>query len=208
MLRSHYRSIFSQGVSAMNEDAAINKDIEELIMSQKWWTLGLQGLAALLFGVMTLSWPGLTLDVLIIFFGAFALLDGLFALVAVFTHEGQGHRIMLILQGLSGVIVGIIVFAYPIVTLQVLLLLIIAWTLITGLFKITGAFQQPAGAEGKWLLGLSGLLSVAIAIMLFGLPEIVAMVVIVWLIGFYAIIAGITLLALGFMLRGKQAETS
>jgi uncharacterized membrane protein HdeD (DUF308 family) len=115
---------------------------------------------------------------------------------------------MLILQGLSGVIVGIIVFAYPIVTLQVLLLLIIAWTLITGLFKITGAFQQPAGAEGKWLLGLSGLLSVAIAIMLFGLPEIVAMVVIVWLIGFYAIIAGITLLALGFMLRGKQAETS
>jgi uncharacterized membrane protein HdeD (DUF308 family) len=52
----------------MNEDAAINKDIEELIMSQKWWTLGLQGLAALLFGVMTLSWPGLTLDVLIIFF--------------------------------------------------------------------------------------------------------------------------------------------
>ena len=89
--------------------------------------------------------------------------DGIFALIAVFTHKGEGHRGMLILQGVSGVIVGIIAFAYPIVTMGVLLLLIIAWTLITGLFKIVGAFQQPAGAEGKWLMGLSGFLSVAIA---------------------------------------------
>lgn len=208
MLRFHKRFKFSCGDLIMDENVAINNNnIEVLIMSQKWWTLALQGLAALLFGIMTLSWPGLTLEVLIIFFGAFALIDGLFALVAVFTHDGQGHRGMLILQGVSGVIVGIIAFAYPGVTMEVLLLLIIAWTLITGVFKITGAFQQSAGAEGKWLLALSGFLSVAIAVMLFSLPEIVALVVISWLIAFYAIIAGITLLALGFMLRGKQTKT-
>ena len=65
-----------------------------------WWSLALRGLVAVLFGLAALFWPGLVLEVLILFFGAYALVDGIFALVAAFGSSGRGmRRPLLLIEG-------------------------------------------------------------------------------------------------------------
>ena len=185
----------------MNEYAKI----QELILAQEWWAILLEGIVALVFGILVLALPGITLAVLVIFFGAFVFVDGIFALAALSQAE-KGRRGMLILQGVSGIAVGIIAFLLPGITIVMLLMLIIAWVLVTGIFKIVAACQLPAGAEGKWLLGLSGFFSVLIGVLLFSLPIWDELILVCFLIGLYAIFAGITLFTLAFTLRSKKKQ--
>ena len=185
----------------MNEYAKI----QELILAQEWWAMLLGGIVALVFGILVLALPGITLAVLVIFFGAFVFVDGIFALAALSQAE-KGRRGMLILQGVCGIAVGIIAFLLPGITIVVLLMLIIAWVLVTGIFKIVAACQLPAGAEGKWLLGLSGFFSLLIGVLLFSLPVWEELILVCFLIGLYAIFAGITLFTLAFTLRSKQKQ--
>lgn len=105
----------------MNEYAKI----QELILAQEWWAMLLGGIVALVFGILVLALPGITLAVLVIFFGAFVFVDGIFALAALSQAE-KGRRGMLILQGVCGIAVGIIAFLLPGITIVVLLMLIIA----------------------------------------------------------------------------------
>lgn len=185
----------------MNEYAKI----QELILAQEWWAILLEGIVALVFGILVLALPGITLAVLVIFFGAFVFVDGIFALVALSQAE-KGRRWMLILQGVCGIAVGIITLVLPGITIVVLLMLIIAWVLVTGIFKLIAAFKLPAGAEGKWLLGLSGFFSVLIGVLLFSLPIWEELILVCFLIGLYAIFAGITLFTLAFTLRSKKKQ--
>jgi len=185
----------------MNEYAKI----QELILAQEWWAILLEGIVALVFGILVLALPGITLAVLVIFFGAFVFVDGIFALAALSQAE-KGRRWMLILQGVCGIAVGIITLVLPGITIVVLLMLIIAWVLVTGIFKLIAAFKLPAGAEGKWLLGLSGFFSVLIGVLLFSLPIWEELILVCFLIGLYAIFAGITLFTLAFTLRSKKKQ--
>lgn len=186
----------------MNE----NVKMEEFILVKHWWSLALRGLFALLFGVLALVWPEITIGLLVILFGAFAFADGFLAIIAALCYAKRWHRGVLFLQGLVGIVVGIIVFFWPAITAIVLLFLIAIWALVTGFFEIIAAFRLPVGTGGKWLLGLSGLLSVVIGLILVSRPG-AGLLVIIWLIGIYAILAGVTLFILAFMLKGMQKRT-
>jgi len=185
----------------MNEYAKIQK----LILAQEWWAILLEGIIALIFGILLLSWPLITLTVLVIFFGAFVFVDGIFALAAISQAE-KGRRWMLILQGVCGIAVGIITLVLPGITIVVLLALIIAWILVTGIFKLIAAFRLPAGAEGKWLLGVTGFLSAIVGVLLFILPGWESLEVIILVMGFYGIFIGIMLFTLALELRSKQKQ--
>ncbi len=178
---------------------------EKFILARHWWALAIRGLLALIFGLIILFNPGIAVEVFIILFGIFALADGLCALIVGLSSAGKGHRPALIFQGLAGIAAGIIAFLWPGITILVLLLLIAVWALITGILEIIVAFQLPSGEKGKGLLGISGVLSIVIGLILFAHP-ITGIVVGIWIIGIYAIIAAVTLFSLSFMVRSAQKQ--
>jgi uncharacterized membrane protein HdeD (DUF308 family) len=171
-------------------------------LARNWWALALRGLVAILFGVLALLWPGLTLLALVFLFGAYVLVDGIVALLSAL-RAAQRHRRwgMLLLEGLAGIVAGILTFVWPGITTIVLLYLIAAWAVVTGILEVVTAIALREELRGEWLLGLSGVASVVFGILLFAQPGAGA-VALVWLIGWYAIIFGILLLAVAFRLRG------
>jgi len=171
-------------------------------LARNWWVVALRGAAALIFGVLALVWPGITVLVLVALFGAYALVDGVFALGTAILGRGRsgGSRGWLAVGGIAGIIVGILTFVWPGVTALVLLWLIAAWAVITGVLEIVAAIRLRRELRGEWMLILSGVISVLFGILLMVWPAAGALAVTV-LIGLYAIVFGIVLLALGFRLR-------
>jgi uncharacterized membrane protein HdeD (DUF308 family) len=176
------------------------------VLSRNWWALALRGLAAILFGLAAFFLPGITLTALILLFGAFALVDGIFAIVAAVRAERHNARWWLLLaQGVFGVLLGILTFIWPGLTALVLLYFIAAWAILTGIFEVVGAIRLRQEIEGEWVLILSGVLSVIFGVVLAVLPG-VGILALLWLIGAYAVAAGVLLIILAFRVR-SEAET-
>ena len=173
-------------------------------LAQNWWTLVLRGVAAVIFGILAYVWPSITFTVLVLFFGAYALWDGVFALIAAFRTQAE-RRWPLVLEGLVGIAAGVLTFIWPGAATLALLIIIGAWAFVTGIFEIVAAIRLREEIEGEWLLLISGLLSVLFGIALAIWPA-AGLVAVTWLIGAYSIIFGILLMVLGFRLRnwGKQ----
>src|ERR1700681_2001068 len=89
-------------------------------LARHWWVIALRGLAAVLFGVLAFVWPGMTLAVLVLLFGAYALVDGILAIV-VAARGGTDHRLFMGLEGVVGVLAGLATFVFPGLTALVLL---------------------------------------------------------------------------------------
>jgi len=174
------------------------------MLAGNWWALLLRGIAAVLFGLVALFWPGITLYVLIIFFGAYALVDGIFAIVAGVRGVG-GRRWLLLAVGVLGVLAGLIAFFYPNITALVLLYVIAFWAILSGILEVVMAISLRREIENEWLMGLSGVLSVVFGVLLAALPR-VGLLSLVWLIGIYALIFGVALIVLSLRLRGHRQE--
>ena len=173
-----------------------------LVYTHNWWALALRGLAAVIFGLLAFVWPGITLAALVFLFGAYALLDGVFAIVAgIRAPKESKHWWLLFIEGILSVIAGIIAFTVPGITALFLLGLIAGWAIVTGVLEIVAAIQMRKHISGEWLMVLSGLASVVFGVLLVINPGVGALAV-VWIIGAYAIVFGILLIALGFRLRG------
>ncbi|HRF09589.1 MAG TPA: HdeD family acid-resistance protein [Xanthobacteraceae bacterium] len=171
------------------------------VLSENWWLFLLRGLAAIAFGVVAVLWPKITVLSLILVYGAFALTDGVFALVAAIAgNTARAPRWWLALIGLAGIAIGVMTFVWPIITALVLLAFIAAWAIATGVLQIIGAIQLRKEIDNEWMLILSGVLSV-----LFGLALIVApgagALALIWVIAFYAILFGVMQCAFAFRLR-------
>jgi uncharacterized membrane protein HdeD (DUF308 family) len=169
-------------------------------LARNWWALALRGALAVLFGVMAWIWPDLTVRVLVLLFGAYALVDGVFALYAAFTGAAD-RRWALLFEAVVGIGAGIVTFVWPDLTALTLLYIIASWAVITGLFEIVAAVQLRREIEGEVFLALGGLLSILFGVLLFVFPGEGA-VALAWLIGAYAVVFGVALIALGLRLRG------
>jgi len=175
-----------------------------IVFTSSWWALVLRGLAAVIFGVLAFAWPHITLTVLVFLFGAYALMDGAFAIVAgVRTSSEYKRWWVLLIEGILSVIAGVFAFVVPGITALILLILIAAWAMVTGAFEIGAAIQLRKHITGEWLLALAGIASVLFGLALLLNPNVGALAV-VWLIGAYAIVFGLLLLTLGFKLRGLE----
>ena len=173
-------------------------------LTTNWWALLLRGIAAVLFGLAAIFWPGLTLFALIVFFGAYTLVDGIFAIVAGIRGSG-GRRWLLLAEGVLGVLVGLIAFFSPGMTALVFLYLIAAWAIFTGILKVVMAILLRREIDNEWTMALSGLLWVLLGVVLIVLPG-VGLLSLAWLIGVFALGAGLTLLVLAFRVRGQPAS--
>lgn len=175
-------------------------------LTDHWWLFLIRGIAAIIFGVLAFAWPGVTLVVLVLFFGAFALVDGIASLIAAITGRGAtAPRWWLAIIGLVGIAAGLLTFFWPAVTAVLLLYFIAGWAIAMGVFQIIGAIQLRKEIDNEWLLVLSGVVSVLFGILLLAVPG-TGLLALVWLIAIDAIIFGV--LVIGFGLRLRKHRTS
>ena len=171
-------------------------------LAENWWLLLLRGIAAIAFGLLAFSWPGLTLLTLVLMWGIYAIADGILALWAAIASKGGeiAPRWWLAVVGIAGILAGALAFVWPGMTALVLLMFIASWAIVIGVLQIWGAIRLRKEIEGEWLLGLSGVLSVAFGVIMFTQPGAGALAV-VWLIGWFAILAGCVYIGLAFQLK-------
>jgi uncharacterized membrane protein HdeD (DUF308 family) len=173
-------------------------------LSRTWWVFLIRGIAAILFGIAAFLWPGLTIAVLVLLFGAYALIDGIFAIIAGISARKEVERWwMMIIVGLAGIATGVLTFLWPGITALVLLYIIAAWAIVMGIFQIAAAIRLRREIEDEWWLILGGIASVIFGVLLVIMPGAGALAS-VWIIGIYAIIFGILMIVLAFRLRGLQ----
>jgi|KBSMisStandDraft_5_1062788.scaffolds.fasta_scaffold21019_4 uncharacterized membrane protein HdeD (DUF308 family) len=172
-------------------------------LAKNWWMLLLRGMCAILFGILAFVWPAMTLVTLILLYGAFAFVDGVFALVAAVTGGAAAPRWWLALVGVLGIAAGLATWFWPGLTALVLLYFIAAWAVITGVMQIVGAFQLRKEIDNEWLLIAAGAVSVLFGALLFAQPGAGALAVL-FIIGVYAILYGVLLVFFALRLRGHS----
>jgi uncharacterized membrane protein HdeD (DUF308 family) len=177
------------------------------ILARYWWVLLIRGIAAIAFGVLAFVWPGLTLATLILLFGAFALVDGVFALVTAIAGRRQDESWWLgILRGVIGIGIGVVTFVDPAITALALVLYIAAWALASGVLEIAAAIRLRNEIEGEWALALAGVLSIAFAGLLLWAPGAGALALL-WWIAAWALVLGVLLVLESFKLRGLRERS-
>jgi uncharacterized membrane protein HdeD (DUF308 family) len=160
--------------------------------------LAIRGVAAIIFGIIALAAPGITLSALLIVLGAFVFIDGVTAIALAVTGESPLPRWVLLLQGIAGVIFAGVTLVTPGVTALALLYMIAVWCLFTGSLSIGAAISGDTFGRPAWLMGLDGVISVVFGVLLIAWPGD-GIVAIVWALGLYAIFAGVTMLFGAFL---------
>ena len=177
-------------------------------LARNWGWIVLRGAAAVIFGVLALLWPGITLIILTLFFGAYALTDGICALIAAYKGREGGKPVWThVLIGVLGIATGIVTFLWPGMTALALLMFIAVWALFIGVFQIVAAVRLRKEIENEWLLGLSGALSVLFGVLMIISPGAGALAV-VWIIAIYSILFGLLLIAFGVRLKAHVGSAA
>jgi uncharacterized membrane protein HdeD (DUF308 family) len=175
-----------------------------VVLATNWWALALRGVAAIIFAILTFAMPGITIAVLVILFGAYALVDGVLAVISAI-RAAHGHRRWgaFLAEGAVGILAGIITLTIPAAIAAVLVYIVAFWAIVTGVLEISAAIRLRRHIPGEWMLILSGVLSVLFGIVAFWAP-IVGALAIVWWLGIYAMIFGVLLLSLAFRIRAMH----
>ncbi|MGE5646159.1 MAG: HdeD family acid-resistance protein [Acidobacteriota bacterium] len=172
-----------------------------IVIARNWWALLIRGLAAIALALLTFLWPGITFYALVILFGAYALIDGVAAIVGVVKaserHERWG---VLLLEGLAGIAAAAVTVLWPGITALALVYVIAAWAAVTGALEIAAAVRLRRYIAGEWLLALSGVVSIILAVLLAAAPGAGALAIALWF-GIYALVLGVLEIALAFRLR-------
>jgi uncharacterized membrane protein HdeD (DUF308 family) len=174
------------------------------LMTQNWWAIALRGLVAVLFGIAAFMWPGITLSVLAPLFGAYAMINGVFAVIEAFRRDVSRERWRpLLFEGVVSIVVGAMILIWPGLTAMGLLLLIAFWAIMTGVFEIITAVRLRHEIRGEWLLALIAILSMAFGLLLLAFPVTGAFSVILMIRAFVFAI-GALMIALAFKLRSLR----
>lgn len=176
-------------------------------LAENWWMFLFRGIAAIVFGFLAFAWPGLTILTLALLWGAYALVDGAFALWAAIAAKQAGSepRWWLAIVGALGVVAGLAALIFPAAAAGALVLVIAAWAIATGIAQIWGAIRLRKELEKEWLLMLAGGISVAFGVLVF-LQPVSGALAIVWIIGTFAILIGCNHIAFAVSLKRLRAE--
>lgn len=176
------------------------------LLASTWDMFLVRGILAILFGIATLLMPGITLIVLVVLFGAYALVDGVILSILAFKNrKNDPNWWLLLLTGLVSIAAGVVTFFWPGITTISLFYVIVAWAIVTGISEVIYAIQFRKEIEGEWLLVLDGILSVGFGILLIAQP-IPGALAVLWMIGVYAIAYGVMLVVLAFRLRNLAVQ--
>jgi|tagenome__1003787_1003787.scaffolds.fasta_scaffold20456002_1 uncharacterized membrane protein HdeD (DUF308 family) len=181
---------------------AASRDMKS-ILAQYWWLIALRGVLGILFGIIALIMPVATILALVILFSAYMLVDGAFALYAAYQAGRQNRKWgLLLLQGLANIAAGVLAFLWPGLTALAFVILLAAWSIVSGCLQLAAAFRIE---QGRWWLVLGGVASIIFGMLLIAAPLIGA-VVLTWWIGAWAIVFGAFLLVAAFRLRSPRGR--
>jgi uncharacterized membrane protein HdeD (DUF308 family) len=184
----------------MPVEADRNLEVGDVLV-RNWPLVALRGVAAVLFGLITMFQPGIGLAALVLLFGVYALADGILGVVLVIMHRnGERHWAAMLIASILSIGAGVLTFLFPGITALALLFVIAAWAVVMGGAEIVTAIRLRKVITGEWLLILAGVLSVAFGVLLALFPWPGALAVVLW-IGAYAFVSGILLIVLAFKLR-------
>ncbi len=176
-------------------------------LARNWWLVALRGVLALIFGIIAILLPGVTITALVLLFAAYMLVDGVFAIIAgiraAHRHERWG---MLIFEGIADFAAGAIAIVWPLITIIIFIYLLAAWAIVTGGLAFSAALRLRL-EHGRWLLAFGGAVSLIWGFLLLFWP-ILGAVALTWWLGAYALLFGITMLILAFRLRGRREQIS
>jgi len=173
-------------------------------LKRHWWVPVIRGIVAIVFGIIAFTHPGLAATTLVLFFGAWVLIDGIFRVVGAIGHRASdpdwGWHLVI---GLLGIIVGLLTFHAPGITALALVIYIAAWALMIGASEIAIAVKMRREIKGEWFLILMGLASIVFAVLLLWNP-IAGAAAVIWLIAWYAVVMGVLAIFFGFRLRSLR----
>lgn len=177
-------------------------------MAKNWWLIAIRGIAAIAFGVLAFIWPGITLIVLVYLFAAYALVDGISAILAIIRGEPEARRNgwTLAIIGVAGIIAAIGTVIWPDITALALLYLVAAWAIVSGVLHIATAVRLRKEIEGELLMALSGVASIAFGVLLIVFPG-AGLLSLVWLVAAWSIVFGVILVAFAWRLRNLQTAS-
>jgi uncharacterized membrane protein HdeD (DUF308 family) len=172
-----------------------------VILAHNWWMLLLRGVVAVLFGLLCFSYPDLTLFVMRVMFGVYALVDGILATASAISAGSDTPRWWsTLLEGIVGSVLGLLILIWPGVSVFGLLYLIGVWGISTGILEIMAAIRLRQHFTNEWLLLLTGAGSVIFGLLILVVPR-AGVLAVVWWIGTYAILFGMFYVALALRLR-------
>jgi len=173
------------------------------MLARNWWVIALRGLFGIIFGIIALVMPSVTISVLIFWFAIYMLFDGVLAIAAGVTAAARHERwIGLISEGIVDLLAGAVALLWPLVTLLVFVWIAGGWAIISGVLLLSAAFRLHP-THGKWLLVLGGVASTVWGVLLLIAP-VSGAVVMTWWLGAYALVFGVVLLVVAFRLRGRR----
>jgi uncharacterized membrane protein HdeD (DUF308 family) len=171
-------------------------------LTRNWWMWLIRGIAAIIFGILAFRWPAATIVVIGVLFGAYALVDGIFAIFAtVRAAQTQQRWWPFLIEGIVGILIAAITFYDIRITLLALYLTIAAWAILTGIFEIIAAIQLRKHIANEIWLIIAGIASMAFGVLMIYYP-LAGALAIVWLIAAYAIVFGILMIGFALRLRG------
>ena len=159
-----------------------------------------RGLAAVVFGILTLVWPKLSLAALVYLFGIFAVIGGIAVVAAAFRSREIPGWGFLLFEGILGIAAGVVALIWPGITALAFLFLLAAWAIITGILEFVAPLAYPMSGGRAVLMVLSGVLSVVFGVLIAAQPAS-GLLAVVWLIGVYAIVVGIMYVGVYFESR-------
>ncbi|HLZ59598.1 MAG TPA: HdeD family acid-resistance protein [Ktedonosporobacter sp.] len=164
-----------------------------------------RGIAAVIFGVLTFVWPGLSLSALVLLFGIFAVIGGITAVAAALrntTEQGWG---LLLFEGILGILAGVVALVWPSITAFAFLYLLAGWAIITGVLELIAPLSFAMSFRRSLLMVVSGVLSIVFGVIIAAQPSS-GLLAVVWLIGAYAIVFGIMYTVMYFESRSLAAS--
>jgi uncharacterized membrane protein HdeD (DUF308 family) len=175
------------------------------VLAQNWWLVALRGVFAILFGIIAFVAPGATILSLVLLFSAYMLVDGIFAIASAVRAARAGERWgLLVLEGLANIATGVVAFLWPGLTVLAFVLLMAAWSLVSGGLMLGASFRLKKN-HGRGWLAFGAIVSIIYGILLVIAP-LVGALVLTWWLGAYALVFGVALIALAFQLRARKGE--
>jgi uncharacterized membrane protein HdeD (DUF308 family) len=182
------------------------KEIHMQHMMSNFRTMFLfRGIVAILFGVLTLVWPKLTLAALVFLFGIFAVLSGITAIAAALRTRGEHGWGLLLAEGILGIAAGVVALVWPGITVLAFLYLLAAWAIVTGVMELAAPFSFPMSTGRGILMALTGVLSIVFGVLIAAQPA-AGLLAVVWLIGMYAMVIGVMYLGVYFESRSLASK--
>jgi len=175
-------------------------------LTKHWWAILIRGIVAVALAILLVTATGFTLNVLIIILGLYLLLDGLLAIIASLAATGHKNWWVLLLEGIVSLAAGIAVFAWPALTLLILVYLVAIWAIITGIFEFVASIVASWASPGKIFIGAVGVLSVILGTIILIYP-LISLMAMIWLIAIYALVIGLALIIFSFKIKAGNANT-